>query len=98
MKLEFRRGHKSTVETLRARIDEQVAIYTARYPQFDVGSHYKWTSPTSAEGSYRGADGSMSFDAASVTVTLDLPFFLRPFKAKIEAFLEREYAVITRPA
>lgn len=98
MKLEFRRAHGATVETLRDRINAQVAVYAARYPQFDVGSHYRWTSATSAEGSYRGADGKLSFDASHIAVTLDLPFFARPFKSKIEDFLQREFAVITAPA
>lgn len=97
MKLEFRRGHASSVEALRERIDAQVALYAARYPQLDVGSHYRWTSPTSVEGSYRGAEGRLSFDGHSIAVTLDLPFFARPFKARIEDFLAREFATITGP-
>jgi hypothetical protein len=97
MKLEFRRGHELEVATLRTRIDEQVALYAARYPHLDVGSHYQWTSPTSATGSYRGAEGRLSFDAWHVDVALELPFFARPFRSKIEDFLEREFGVITRP-
>ena len=98
MKIDFHRGHGASVATLRERIDAQVAVYAARYPHLDVGSHYRWTSPTSAEGSYRGADGRLSFDGSTLAVTLDLPFFARPFRSKIEDFLEREFAVITRPA
>lgn len=98
MKLEFRRAHSTTVEALRARIDAQVAVYAARFPHLDVASHYRWTSPTSAEGSYRGADGHLSFDASHVAVSLHLPFFARPFKSKIEAFLEREFETITATA
>ena len=98
MKLEFRRNHGSSVETLRQRIDAQVALYAAKYPKYDVNSLYRWTSPTSAEGSYRGADGKLSFDASHIAVVLDLPFFARPFKSKIEDFLEREFETITRPA
>lgn len=98
MKIEFRRKHGSTVEALRARIDAQVAVYAARYPHLDVGSHYRWTSPTSAVGSYRGAEGKLSMDASDIAVTLDLPFFARPFRAKIEEFLEREFEAITRAA
>ena len=98
MKLEFRRAHSTTVEALRARIDAQVGVYAARYPHLDVASHYRWTSPTSAEGSYRGADGKLSFDASHIAVALELPFFARPFKSKIEAFLEREFETITATA
>jgi len=96
MKIEFRRKHGSSVEALRERIDAQVALYAARYPHLDVASHYRWTSPTSAEGSYRGADGKLSMDASDIAVTLHLPFFARPFRSKIEDFLEREFEAITR--
>ena len=96
MKLDFRRGHGTSITTLRERIDAQVAVYAGRYPHLDVGSHYRWTSPTTAEGSYRGADGVLSFDPQNISVTLELPFFARPFRSKIEAFLEREFEVITR--
>jgi hypothetical protein len=98
MKLEFRRGHSLSVETLRQRIDARVADYTTRYPKYDVGSLYRWTSATTAEGSYRGADGKISFDAANIGVELHLPFFARPFKGKIEDFLQREFEAITRAA
>lgn len=98
MKLEFKRAHSTSTEVLRERIDAQVAVYVARFPHLDVGSRYRWTSATSAEGSYRGADGALSFDGSHITVTLDLPFFARPFKSKIDDFLEREFEAITRPA
>jgi hypothetical protein len=98
MKLEFRRAHGATVETLRERIGARVAVYAAKYPHLDVGSHYRWTSPTTAEGSYRGADGTISFDGSHIAVALELPFFARPFRSKIEDFLEREFAAITAPA
>ena len=98
MKIEFHRGHGSSVDTLRERIDAQVAVYAVKYPHLDVGAHYRWTSATTADGSYRGADGQLSFDGSTITVTLHLPFFARPFRSKIEDFLEREFTVITRPA
>lgn len=86
------------VEALRQRIEARVADYTARYPKYDVGSLYRWTSPTSAEGSYRGAEGKITFDAASIAVELELPFFARAFKGRIEEFLQREFEAITRAA
>ena len=96
MKIDFRRDHAMPITTLRERIDAQVAVYAARYPHLDVGAHYRWTSPTSAEGSYRGADGRLSLDRDAIAVTLQLPFFARPFVSKIEAFLEREFEAMTR--
>lgn len=98
MKIEFRRRHGSTLESLRARIDAQVALYTARFPHLDVASHYRWTSANTAEGSYRGADGHLSIEASDIAVTLHLPFFARPFRSKIEEFLEREFEAITKAA
>ena len=98
MKLEFRREHGASVEALRERINAQVAVYASRYPHLDVGAHYRWTSATSAEGSYRGADGKLTFDESHLAVALELPFFARPFKSKIEDFLEREFVAITAPA
>ncbi len=91
MKLEFRRPHMVPPTELRARIEARVADYAARYPQHDIAAMHRWTSETTAVATYRGAEARLAFDAATITVELELPFFARPFRARIESFLADEH-------
>ena len=90
MKIEITRPHSLDLATLRARINARVAHYTERYPALNLAEHYRWTSEREARGSYRGGDGALSVDEREVRVTLNLPFFARPFRARVEDFLRRE--------
>lgn len=90
MKIELARPHALGLDELRARIDARVDHYAARYPALDLRAHHRWVSDREVRGSYRGGDGVLRIDAAEVRLTLDLPFFARPFRARIEDFLKRE--------
>ena len=95
MKIEYRRRHAVPVEVLRERIEARVVEYAGRYPHHDVRGMHRWTSATSAEASYRGGSGRLSFDDRTIVVELEVPFFARPFKGRIEAFLDAEYLALT---
>jgi hypothetical protein len=90
MKLELSRPHALDLPTLRARINARVEHYAQRHPALDLAHHYRWTGEREARGSYRGGDGSLRFDERELRVTLELPFFARAFRARIEDFLQRE--------
>lgn len=90
MKLELSRPHALDLPTLRARITARVEHYTQRYPALNLTEHYRWTGEREARGSYRGGDGWLRLDERAVHLTLELPFFARPFRARIEDFLRRE--------
>jgi hypothetical protein len=90
MKLELTRSHALALDVIRSRLDARVAHYAARHPAVDMASHYRWTSERECRGSYRGGDGVIRIGEREVTVTLELPFLARPFKARIEDFLRRE--------
>ena len=94
MKIEDVFPHKLDLETLRARIDARVESWAARYPSLDLAKHYRWVDPREARGSYRGGEGVMRIGDTEVRVSLTLPFFARPFRARIEDFLRREAELI----
>lgn len=97
MKLEFTRAHALDLATLKARIADRVKYYDAKHPHFALSEHYRWVSEREARGSYRGGDGTVSLGEAEVRITLDLPFFARPFKARIEDFVRREFDAVLAP-
>ncbi|MFO0626474.1 MAG: polyhydroxyalkanoic acid system family protein [Polyangiales bacterium] len=90
MKRELSRPHALDLPTLRARITARVEHYTQRYPALNLAEHYRWVGEREARGSYRGGDGSLRLEERAVHLTLELPFFARPFRARIEEFLRRE--------
>lgn len=97
MKLEFTRAHALDLATLRARADARVQHYADRYPHLDLRSHFRWAGDREVRGSYRGGDGALHLGDREVRVTLDLPFFARPFKARIEDFVRRELDAALAP-
>lgn len=90
MKIELARPHALDLDDLRARIGARVEHYAARYPALDLPAHHRWVNDREVRGSYRGGDGVLRIGPAEVRLTLDLPFFARPFRARIEDFLKRE--------
>lgn len=94
MKIEVTRPHALPPATLRERIAARVTHYAERHPALNLAAHYRWASDTEARGSYRGGDGALHIGPDEVRVTLQLPFFARPFRARIEDFLRREADLI----
>lgn len=90
MELVFTRAHTKDLATLKSLVSERVAHWATRYPQLDLASHYRWRDDRTATGAYRGGEGTVTLGEREVRVTLELPFFARPFKAKIEGFVNRE--------
>lgn len=97
MKLEFARAHALDLATLKARIADRVRYYDEKHPRYALSEHYRWISEREARGSYRGGDGAVSLGESEVRITLDLPFFARPFRARIEDFIRREFDAVLAP-
>lgn len=93
MKLEFVQGHTRDVAALRAYAEARVAHYSGRYPALSLGEHFRWVSDRVATGSYKGGTGTITLGDREVRVVLDLPFFARPFRARIESFIRSELAL-----
>ncbi len=92
------RTHALALDVVKQRAEARLATYVARYPQLDLPGHYRWTSERTVDGSYRGGTGTITLGDAKVIIALDLPFFARPFRARIESFIERELDAIIAPA
>ncbi|MEI8255494.1 MAG: polyhydroxyalkanoic acid system family protein [Deltaproteobacteria bacterium] len=90
MKLHFQHAHSLAPDALRRRVDERVAHYVARYPHLPIGGAFHWHDERTAVGGYRGGTGTVRLGDRDVRIELELPFFARPFRARIEAFVERE--------
>ena len=80
---------------LVSRINARVEHYAGRYPALDLAKHYVWKSDRVAEGTYRGGSGLIILSDDRVRVELELPFFARVYKARIEEFVERELGALT---
>ena len=93
MKLEFVQGHSRDVASLREHAQTRIAHYAGRYPALALSEHFRWVSDRVATGTYRGGSGTLTVDEREVRVELSLPFFARPFRARIEEFVRRELAL-----
>lgn len=94
MKLEFSRAHALDLATLKARIADRVRHYDEKHPRYALSEHYRWVGERDARGSYRGGEGAVHLGDTEVTITLELPFFARPFRARIEDFVRREFDAV----
>lgn len=93
MKLEFVHEHARDVASLKEHAQTRIAHYSERYPALALSGHFRWVSDRVAIGSYRGGSGTITVDEGMVRVELSLPFFARPFRARIEDFVRRELAL-----
>lgn len=92
MKLTFHATHALDLTTLKQRIGDRVRHLDTRYPQFEINKHYRWVSERVAEGEYRGGHGRVELGDDTIDAELELPFFARLFRARIESFVRRELA------
>lgn len=97
MKLEFSQAHSYDLATLRTRAQARLEVYAARHPHLDLAAHFAWKTDRVVTGSYRGGDGTITLHDRRADVLLDLPFFARPFKDRITAFVQRELALVASP-
>jgi hypothetical protein len=95
VKLDIAHPHALDLATLKARAEERLAHYIDRYPHIPMREHFRWDGDRVVRGSYRGGDGTVTLGEREVRVELDLPFFARPFRARIEDFVRRELALAT---
>ncbi len=98
MKLEITQGHALDLATLSAHAQKRIAYYAERYPHLALTDHCRWVDDRVVSGSYKGGTGTVTIGDRDVRVALDLPFFARPFKGRIEDFVRRELALATTPA
>lgn len=93
MKLEFAQGHACDLAALRAHAQARIEHYAARHPALALAEHFRWVSDRVATGSYKGGSGTITLGDHEVRVELTLPFFARPFRARIESFVRAELAL-----
>ncbi len=93
MKLSFNQPHAVDLDALKAHAQRRLAHYAERYPHLGLAEHFRWVTDRSVSGSYKGGSGTLSVDEREIRVELDVPFFARPFRARIEDFVRRELAL-----
>lgn len=94
MKIELAFDHALAVDEVRQRLDARAKHWAAKKPAFGIDSAYLWVSPTRAEGGARGGAGWIEITPTQVRLGGELPFFARPFRARIEGFLRDEAALV----
>jgi hypothetical protein len=94
VKIELTRPHALDVPTLRARVRRRFEHYADRYTAIPLRDCVSWGDRT-VRGSFRGGGGVLTFGDASLTATVELPFFARPLRDRIERLLQREFALAT---
>ena len=90
MKLSFTQPHAVDLGTLKAHAQRRLTHYAERYPHLGLAEHFRWVTDRSVSGSYKGGSGTLSVDEREIRVELDVPFFARPFRGRIEDFVRRE--------
>jgi hypothetical protein len=96
MKLQFRAAHSLSVDDVRKRIEGRVAHYAAKYPKVPIRDSYRWRDDRTVVGSYRGGEGVVQIGEDEVLIDLELPFFARAFKGRIEDFMRKEADAVLR--
>lgn len=87
--IEVRRRHSLPNETARERAEE-----LAKSLQEKLGLEWHWTDDRlvfeAPRGPAKGTKGSVRVTAEEVSVEIDLPFFLRMLKGKIESKVQEK--------
>ena len=97
MKLVMKGPHAIDVATLRQRVDERVGFYDKKYPNISLAQYYRWLDETHARAEYRGGSATVILGESDVAIEMDLPFFARLYKGRIEEFARAEIELVTRP-
>ncbi len=94
VKFELSQPHRRSLADLKAHAQTRLDHWAAKYPHLDLAKHFRWEGERVVRGSYQGGTGSITLGDDSVRVELDLPFFARPFRGRIEEFVRRELAML----
>ena len=94
MKIELSFTHALPVDEVRRRLDARAKHWAEKKPSLGITDAYRWVSPTRAEGSARGGAGWIEITPDQVRLGGELPFFARPFRARIEGFLRDEALLV----
>lgn len=84
--------HGLGYDTARKVADAAIAAYTERYPQYQPKA--RWTTDKRADVTFtvKGItlEGWVEVGASEITMDLDVPFLLRPFKGTAIKIIEDE--------
>lgn len=84
--------HDLSIDQARKAADHALAEYKARFPQYSP--EVTWATPTTADVQFHVA--GMSFKgvfeilASEISMDMEVPFLLRPFKSKALDVIESE--------
>ena len=84
--------HRLDIPTAKKVTDRAFEEYKARYPQYEPT--FRWVTDRRAEIGFHAMGvklkGAMEVAEKAISVELDVPFLLRPFKGKAIEVIERE--------
>lgn len=87
--------HDLSLETAKKVTDRAFAEYGSRYPDYNPTLSWKDARNADVSFSAKGLsiDGKMEIDEKTISLDLDVPFLLRPFKNKAIEVIDREVKV-----
>lgn len=94
MKIELSFEHSLATDEVRRRLDARAKHWDENKPALGIAGAYRWVSPTRAEAAARGGHGWIEITPHQVRLGGELPFFARPFRARIEGFLRDEARLV----
>ncbi|MBA2663012.1 MAG: polyhydroxyalkanoic acid system family protein [Bradymonadaceae bacterium] len=81
--ISVRRSHGSTLEEAKSKIEKVVSDVEKEFPS--LVNSIDWNGDkTNAKVKGKGFTGEFKVDAKDVAIDVDLSFFAKPFKAKVE--------------
>ncbi len=83
--IEVSQSHSLDIPEVKSRMEAVQAELTAKY-----GLEFTWQSDALVKVSGRGVKGTITVDASTVDVKIDLPLVLRPLKGKIDSRLREQ--------
>ncbi len=88
-------AHDLDVATAKKVTERAFAEYQHRYAKYDP--RFRWASDRRAELSFSAKglklEGAMEVAEREITLELDVPFLLRPFRGRAMEIIEREVKV-----
>jgi putative polyhydroxyalkanoate system protein len=89
--IDIRRSHALDRQVVRQKSEE-----LARSMEEKLGIRWRWEGEQirfdAPSGKAKGVSGSVSVDASTVRVEIDLPFLMRPIKGMVESKVSQKLA------
>ncbi|MEJ7727759.1 MAG: polyhydroxyalkanoic acid system family protein [Polyangiaceae bacterium] len=87
--IDIRRSHSLSTEEAKKKAEQ-----LARDLEGSIGIKWQWEGDRirfeALSGAAKGAKGTVSVEATSVAVAIDLPFLLRPMKGMVEGKVNKK--------